>query len=282
MPYAYETENTNFRKLLTQLNVLFGVDRIDAFKGSYTIPATVHISTVDRHRAEFSAKEVPAQAPSTHFAFELLTSDYRKVRWTLAGPVGKDENSYAAEGKMAVSDSEKTIYRLKGDQLEIVDTTTGLSHVVPLPADFPEFSWAMDISYDMKRKIVCVVTLGGEGFLYRFDAKQRRWMDYRSLNNVDIASLFYDAQADRYVAWTTDGSLVFISGEGAAMFTRNVMAGLQGFGRLYDSGNSRPPRLQVVAKKDDIALVYIGGNTVSRIWHYNVKTQNAVLTHTRN
>jgi hypothetical protein len=276
LPYAYETDNVKFKELLVRLNAFFGIDRIDVFRGSYSIPSAVSISAVDPPRVELSLKGPLPKVPITNFTFDLLTTDYSKVRWTLAGPV---EKAYDGKGKIVVSEFEKLIYKLNGDQLEIVDSTTGQSIVAVLPPNFPRFSWAMDIAYDLKRKIICVVSLGGEGFLYRFDTRQRQWIDYRSLNNVDIFSLSYDEMADRYVAWTDRGRLIFISGDGAAMFTKNVISRLEGFGRLYDRGNSRVPRVQLVPKGDDIALVYISGNTVSNIWHYNVKAENAVLTY---
>lgn len=282
LPYAYETENANFKELLARLNALFGIDRVDVFRGSYSIPSTVNISALDPPRVELTIEGSVPKASSKGFAFDLLATDYSKVRWTLAGPVGKAGKANVGEGKVAVSESGKIIYRLNRDQLEVVDSATGQSAVATLPLNFPRFSWAMDIAYDTKRKIVCVVTLGGEGFLYRFDARKQQWIDYRSLNNVDILSLSYDQKADRYVAWTDQGSLVFISSEGAAIFTRTAISRLEGFGRLYDRGNARVPRVLLAAKGDDIALVYIGGNVVSRIWHYNVKTEDAVLTYAQN
>jgi hypothetical protein len=282
LPYAYETENAKFKELLVRLNALFGIDRVDVFRGSYSIPSTVNISAVDPPRVELTIKGSLPKASSTNFAFDLLATDYSKVRWSLAGPAGNDGKAYVGEGKVAVSESGRTIYRLNRDQLEVVDSVTGQSTVATLPPSFPRFSWAMDIAYDTKRKFVCVVSLGGEGFLYRFDARQQKWIDYRSLNNVDILSLSYDQKADRYVAWTEQGRLVFISGEGAAIFAKEVVSRLDGFGRLYDRGNARMPRVQIAAKGDDIAMVYIGGHSVSRIWHYNVKTEDAVLTYAQN
>lgn len=279
LPYACETENANFVTLLTRLNALFGIDRVDVFRGSYSIPSTVDISAIDPRRVELTVNGPLPRAPGTDFAFDLLTTEFRKARWTLAGPVGKEERAYLGDGKVALSESGKTLYRLTRDQLEVVDLATGQATVAALPGNFPRFSWAMDIAYDTRRKIVSVVSLGGEGFLYRFDTGQRRWLDFRSLNNIDILSLAYDQKTDRYVAWTDQGSLVFISGEGAAMFAARVLPRLEGFGRLYDRGNARAPRLLLAPNADDIALVYVRGNAVSRIWQYNVKTGNAVLTY---
>jgi hypothetical protein len=282
LPYATETENVNFKELLVRLNSLFGTSRIDTFRGSYSIPAEINIAAVDPPSAELSLSGPLPKATTINFAFDLLATDYSKVRWTLTGPVEKSGKAYWGEGKIAVSESGRTIYKLNRDQLEAVDSAAGHSLIAFLPHDFPTFSWAMDIAYDSGRKIVCVVTLGGEGFLYRYDVTRNRWIDYRSLNNIDIYSLSYDAKANRYVAWTDQGSLIFISADGSAMFSKDVKSRLEGFGRLYDRGNARVPRMQLVPQGDDIALVYINGGSVRAIWHYNVKAGDAVLTYVQN
>lgn len=147
-----------------------------------------------------------------------------------------------------------------------------------MPAGFPAFSWAADLAYDTKRDIVSVVSDGGEGFIYRYDAKAKKWLDFLSLKNVDIASLAYDAAMDRYVAWTSAGRLQFFTPEGYALNSRELVSRLAGFGRLYDRGNGRPPRITIVPNGNDIALVYISDNSVQNIWYYDVKNDSAVLT----
>jgi hypothetical protein len=57
---------------------------------------------------------------------------------------------------------------------------------------------------------------------------------------------------------------------------------MQGFDRLYDSGNVRVPRVTLAAKGNDIALVCMNGGAVRRIWHYSVAADDAVLTFVRN
>jgi hypothetical protein len=210
----------------------------------------------------------------------ISSSDHLPTLSTLQ-PERELAKVYVGRGKATLSESGKVIYRLTNDRFEILDPATGQFTVTVLPPNFPRFSWAMDMAYDTKRQVVSVVTLGGEGFLYRFDTRQQRWIDYRSLNNVDIFSLSYDSEEDRYVARTDRGHLVFVSGEGAVLFTRNAVSRMQGFGRLYDRGNDRMPRVVLAAKGNDVALVYIKGNAVSRVWHYSIVTDDAVLTYAR-
>lgn len=280
LPHAYETENEKFTALIARLKTMFGIERLHGFRGSYSIPSVVSITAIDAPRAELTASGPTPRTPATNYAFNLMATDFTSVRWTLTGPPeDKVDKAYFSEGRIAFPESGQAVYRLSGDRLEITDRLGREPYTAALPANFPRFSWAKDLAYDTKRDIVSVVTLGGEGFLYRFDAKKRKWIDFRSLKNVDIISLAYDGKMDRYLAWTSNGDLLFVSGEGHAQFSKSVLSRLEGFGRLYDRGNGSPPRLTMVPNGDDVALVYMRGQAVKRIWHYDVKTGSAVLTY---
>ncbi|MFB3884846.1 MAG: ankyrin repeat domain-containing protein [Thermodesulfobacteriota bacterium] len=279
LPYAYQTENVNFKQLLTTLKSLFGIEKLDAFRSSYAIPNHVRISSLDPFSPELTANGPPPQKPDKSFTFDLLTTSFKKAIWSLTGPLKDQDESNISEGRIAISTSGPEIYRLQRDELEICDQPEGNHAVATLPPNFPRFSWAMDVAYDSKRDIVTVVTLGGEGFLYRFDAKREEWIDFRSLNQIDIYSLSYDPSNDRYVAWTDRGSLIFISGDGNALFTRNVLPKLAGFGRLYDRNNGPVPRMTIVPHGNDIALLYIRNQSVKNIWYYNIENDTAVFTY---
>jgi uncharacterized protein len=279
LPYVYQTENVNFKELLTTLNSLFGIEKLDAFRGSYSVPSLVRISSLDPFRPELTANGPPPQKPDKDFTFDLLTTSLKKATWSLTGPLQNQDESYIVEERIAISTSGQVIYRLRGDELEICDQSEGSRAVATLPSNFPRFSWAMDVAYDSTRDIVTVVTLGGEGFLYRFDAIKKEWIDFRSLNHIDIYSLSYDRSNDRYVAWTDHGNLIFISGDGNALFTRNVLPKLAGFGRLYDRNNGPAPRIVIVPHGNDIALLYIRDKSVKNIWYYNIENDTAVFTY---
>ena len=279
LPYVYETGNASFVSLLAKLNSWFGIDRVDAFRGGYSIPSAVTISSLDSPDDGLTLNGPSPQEPNRNFTFDLFTTDLKKAAWSLTGPVQDWENSYLEEGKIAMSMSGEEIYRLNGDELEILNQLEGSNETMTLPPNFPQFSWAMDLAYDTRRNIISVVTLGGEGYLYRFDAMRKQWIDLRSLSNIDIFSLSYDQLKDRYVAWISGGRLLFFSGDGNALFVRNVLPRLTGFGRLYDRGNERPPRLTIVPNEDDIALIYISENCVKNIWLYDVEDDTAMLTY---
>jgi len=300
LPYACQTDNANFADLLDKLNAMFGIRKIDVFRGSYSIPSLVKISSLDAPSPDLTREGYTPQKQERNFTFEIIGRDFKKEVWSLTGPVKADkaaDKNFKTPAKLnqrenydpmnmmtekiAVTKRIDEIYRLHNGNLEIINRVKDKSEIANLPPNFPTFSWAMDVAYDSRRDIVTVVTLGGEGVLYRFDAKRKKWIDFRSLNNIDLCSLSYDESKDRYVAWNTmgDGDLYFISAEGEALFKRNIISKLAGFGRLYDRGNGPPPCLKIAPHGDDIALIHMRGNTVTNIWCYDVKSDMAILTY---
>lgn len=279
LPDAYETENSNFKALLTGLNQLFGITKIDAFRGNYSIPSLITISELERPRVELTLSGPMPQKPNVNFSFNLISTDFKNSKWSLSGSYGQKEKSYVDDGKVALSKAEDILYKLATNGIEIINIPENARRVVSIPSNFPNFSWAMDIALDTKRGIVTVVSLGGEGFLYRFDIKNNRWIDYRSLNNIDISSLAYDSSSDRYVGWADNGKLIFISGNGDALFSKEVIGRMPGFGRVYDRGNRQAPRITIAPNGNDIALIYISGNVVSHIWYYSLLSESALLTY---
>jgi hypothetical protein len=183
------------------------------------------------------------------------------------------------EGKVAVSRFNRDIYLLANDELRVMNRQSGQTVAVPLPTSFPRFSWAMDLACDVHLNIVTVVTLGGEGYLYRYDAKNHRWLDYRSLNNIDITSLAYDPQGRRYAAWTSDGDLLFISNQGQALSSKQLGKQLSGFGATYDGHNRASPRLILAPRGPQIAILQVAAEGVMNIWTYDDIARQVMLTY---
>ena len=185
---------------------------------------------------------------------------------------------------VAISPDGTEIYRLTDNGIKVTNQDTGEQRYYELPRTFPQLSWGTDIAYDSRRDIVSLVSLGGEGYFYRFDVQQRHWLDARSLDNIDLQSLTYDPTSDRYVAWADDygwnrGSLLFISGTGELLFQENVSDRMIGFERLYDRGNEMPPVVEILARGNNISLMVHNKNSVQYIWHYDLDSKNVQLTY---
>lgn len=279
LPYAYELENENFAQLIGQLKTRLGVEKVDAFRGKYSLPSVVEISELDPLSPALTLAGPAVEPATSNIRFTLYTRDYSPVEWTLQGQKEGRNRGYIAEGKFAVSPSGSKLFLLKSDALVVVDRTTGDQVEASLPSNFPRFSWAMDVAYDTRRGIVSVISLGGEGFFYRLNAETLKWIDFRSVNNIDVFSLAYDSKLDRYVTFTDQGELLFISGEGNALSKVRVTDKLPGFNRPYDRGNSRAPRIGIAPDGKTIALVAFSGDSVKSIWQYDAESQTARLTY---
>ncbi|MGD1921972.1 MAG: hypothetical protein ACFCAD_25625, partial [Pleurocapsa sp.] len=139
-------------------------------------------------------------------------------------------------------------------------------------------------AYECKRDLVSLASLGGEGYLYRFDVKKRRWLDVRPLHNVDVKSLAYDQTLDRYVAWAEDfgrnkGNLLFIAGTGELLYQENISDRMRGFYQLYNRNNQMPPVVEVIARGNKIALITHSKNSVQSIWYYDIYSNTIKSTY---
>lgn len=278
IPYATEIDNANFRTALRVIGDAIGADHIDAFRGSYRIAREQMISERDPPREELTTAGPAPRAPPISLQFELLDERLEPVRWTLLGPPDRQWRSYL--GRAVAMTRAGVVYGLTRERLEVRPSPNHATATpIELSGNFPAFSWPTGIAYDSDREIVAVVTLGGEGFLYRYDVKARKWLDYRSLHDVDITGFAYDPVAKRYVAWTTAGDLIFISPQGERQFSRKAFARLTAFGETYDRGNERVPPLMIVPRGNDIALIHFAGGQVHRVWLYRVSEDTATMTY---
>lgn len=292
LSYAYELENKNFVEALKQLKQWFGIDRVSAFRGQYSLPGEITISQLDSPDPAFTLAGYPVQEPSNNFEFTLYNDEFLPVEWTLKGAKEKSDRS-VTQTDIAISPDGTEIYELTDDGIKVTDRKTGKQKDFKLPRKFPELSWGTDIAYDSKRDLVSLVSFGGVGYFYRFDVKKRRWLDVRSTNNIDIQSLTYDRTSDRYIAWAknyvgNEGDLLFISGTGELLFQESIRDRLKGFYRLYDRDNDPGIVPEIVAKGDNIALIarnndFISktpsNNSIQAIWHYDLNTNVIQLTY---
>ena len=283
LPYSYEIENENFVGVLKQLNQWFAIDRVDAFRGQYSLPNEISISQLDPIDPALTLAGYPVQEPTNNFEFTLYDDNYAPVKWTLKGAEEKSDRLVRQTG-IAVSPDGKE-YELTDTGIKVTNCNSKQKEF-KIPSKFPKLSWGTDIAYDSKRDIVSLVSLGGEGYFYRFDAKQRRWLDVRSLNNLDLKSLTYDRTSDRYIAWGEDylnmDDLLFISGTGKLLSTESISDRLTGFYRQYDRGNESSPVVEIAANGNNLALMTYEGNSIQSIWHYDMDLKDIRLTYKSN
>lgn len=287
LPYSYEIENKNFVEALKQLNCWFGIDKVDALGGDYSLPNEIEISQLDSITPAHTLAGYPVEKPLDNFQFNLYNSNYEPVKWTSKGAINKSNSTISQTG-IAISPDGREIYQLIDDGIKVTDRETGEQEDFKLPRKFPQLSWGTDIAYDSKRDLVSLISLGGEGYFYRFDVNKRRWLDVRSVNNIDLQSLTYDPASDRYIAWAEDygqghqGQLLFISGTGELLSQERVSDRLKGFYRQYDRNNGRSPVVEIIARGNNIVLLTRSGNSVRSIWHYDEDSKTVRLTYKSN
>lgn len=276
LPYAYEVNSANFVDLLGGLNKLFGVDRIDAFRGKSSLPHSVIIDQLDPPHSSLTLQGEQTQKPPRVFGFQLPTKDHGITRWTLDGPVSNAAHAELVFGKSVKASADQRIYRIVSHDFEVYDPATGEQKALELPDNFPRLTWPSDVAYDSKRHYVALASALG---LYRFDVNTRQWLDFRPWRHIDIDSIVYDESTDRYIAWTRSGSITVLAGDGTPLSSRPLVDRLPGYGRLYDTGNGPQPKLKIVARGDQIALILPRGKTVGHIWYYDVKLDVVQLTY---
>lgn len=278
LPYAAEVDNANFRTLLAQLNAMFALQRVDGVRGAYSLPSSTDLRQPDPPRPQLTLAGEKPQEPQKDFSFTLLGADLRPIAWSLRGPKQPDARRYLETGKVALAPDGQRVWLLQDDGLHVLRRGETTAREIPLPPDFPRFSWAMDLAHDGQRGVLTVVSLGGEGFLYRYDTRRERWLDVRSLKDIDIQSLAFDPLGDRYVAWTSYGDLLLVSPEGHGLMQRRVLQLLPGYGALYDRGNASAPRLTLAPHGDQLALVAILSGRPRRVWVYDWQRNTAQMT----
>lgn len=282
LPYASRLDSLGFRNLVQQLNQWFGIDKVDVAHVQYMLFSDVQIKPGVSTRQELQLAGVQPVKPHKVFGFDLLASDFSRVKWTNTGPAMANPPSlwHAPGYRLVVPPSGGVMYQLSKDGLMLVDRTTKRSWDVPLPKNFPAVSWATDLAYDPRNEVITMSTLGGEGFLYRFDCKRKQWIDFRSLNNVDITSLGFDEVERKYVAWTSDSELIFMSEAGLPLHKVTLYDKVPDLGSTHDPGNDRPPPFTIVPRGGEVALIHAGAS-VDRIWSYSVERGTAELTYRR-
>lgn len=280
LPSPDTIDHPDFQEILNKLSSWFGILKIDSFRVTYKIPERVVVSKLATPGPELTVSGPLPQKPKVDLKFDLVDTNYDKARWSLVGPDDEGMRWYSKGEDFILSPREDVRYTIKDDKLEIFHKSEGKREALALPSDFPEMSCPSGIAYDTQRDIIAIVSYGGEGFFYRFDAKKKYWIDFRSLKDIDMFSLAYDQTFDRYVAWTSSGELLFMDNNGKVLFVRAVVDRLPGLGRLIDKGfNQETPRIYV--QGNSIALVYVKENTVAGIWHYDVETDSAQFTYKR-
>lgn len=285
LPYAYQADNGNFKRIQKYILENFGKTQINSFTGSYTIPEKVSITKVDSNpKLDIDYPKVDKSKENT--LFTLLNVD-GKIQ-TLS-PKGPFNNLFYSPDATLTDTSGRYVFKKGDDELIINDTKLRESKAYHIPRTFPSFSWAEGMAYSTKDNFVYIGSFGGDGVLYKFNFKNRRWVNAVTLNGDDCGYMVYDPYNNDIITMEAMGGVIKeMKLDGKVIKHYIHPRNLPGYLDLYDEGNGPGPNLSIIPLKDYLVLVKfkssdIGSNSnpseIERVWLFNRKTNAAKLTY---
>ncbi|CTQ48443.1 hypothetical protein [Jannaschia donghaensis] len=239
LPLAYEIRGNRFQPFHEAAFTFVGVDRADSFHGAYTAPPGGFLIT----RAPGLATQAEIEEALLERAVDRadLNASFRSVLSGDGSPAG-------AKWRF---DGEGFIGR--------DDAGTALRYAAPLI--LPDISWPMGAAHDPDGGLLWGITLGGEGYLYRFDVASDEWTAW-SMENHDAGGLIFDREGGMLIA--TPGPRrrsAFLVMDQRGQVLRRVGIPLEDFPGLldtFDPGNGPSPRFTPLAVMGTEILVSAG------------------------
>ena len=99
----------------------------------------------------------------------------------------------------AVIDGKAPATSVQFDSDGFVLTENGVVTRYPITLDVPRVSHPVATAYDAEGKRIYGATLGGEGFIYRYDIDDQTWSVVTSMNQEDATGMVYDPVGDRLI-----------------------------------------------------------------------------------
>lgn len=287
LPYAYQAENIHFKAIKKYVKDNYGKSKIDSFNGNYTIPENVSVSKIDTNNPKLDLDYPKVQRVPVNIKF-VLTDTEGKNR--ILSPNGPFNYSFYPPGSTHLTDSTGRYSFTKGDDaLIITDIKRNINTPYKIPRTFPSFSWAEGMAYSPKTNMVYISSFGGEGYLYKFDVTKKQWVNYTSMNNVDVGYMIYDKYDDAFIASSEfDGNICELTLNGEIIKKYPAANSLPGYSETYDTGNGPSPKLSIVPLRDYLILLKFkqsgfensqSASAIERVWVLNRKTNEVMLTY---
>jgi hypothetical protein len=260
LPLAYKTRGNRFQPFHERASKAARVRNAASFRGAYKAPQegfiiddAPGIPTRAEVEAELTAQALPAVElpPKLRGAFEGKTQAPGS-KWTLRN-----------EGFVGVDGNGKRIL-----------------HKLPLEA--PEVSWPMGAAYDPVGQQLWGVTLGGEGYLYRYDIAMNKW-SARSMNNDDASGLIFDPKTGTLIATPGPhgraGYLIMDASGKLQSKLEIASTEYPGLISTYDPGNGPSPRMVPIMIDGDLLLLRLesrrgSSRNLGSQWVYLVDLQS--------
>ncbi len=285
LPYAYQADNTNFKTIQKYILENFGESKINSFTGNYTIPEKISITKIDSNpKLDIDYPKVDKSKENT--IFSLLNADGKIQNLSPKGPF---KNLFYSPDANLTDASGRYVFKKGDDELIINDTKLRESKAYHIPRTYPSFSWAEGMAYSTKDNMVYIGSFGGDGVLYKFNFKNRRWVSATTLNGDDCGYMVYDPYNNDIITMEAMGGVIKeMNLDGKVIKHYIHPRNLPGYLDLYDAGNGPGPNLSIIPLKDYLVLIKfkssgIGSSSspseIERVWLFNRKTNAAKLTY---
>lgn len=188
----------------------------------------------------------------------------------------------------AYAPTAKEYYKLGNEGITCMNAGGKVLEEIPVSLDVPRFSWPMGIAYNTKTNQVAVTSLGGEGFLYHYNPKTKKWTA-ASQNNQDYQNLNYDSVTGNYVASGSFGrvGINFLSPGGGQVDEFSIdprkFPGIMDFS---DTGNGHHPAFEIIPTEKYFVILLSTGepmartsSSAQRVYLYDRKTKDVMLTY---
>lgn len=233
----------------------------------------------------------PQLAP---MSFDLIDIDGQRQPWTNAGPKNGNEEAVVLLGggsgmagrhnAAVVREDGREAYYLSssGSTLNwLPQGVDGPKQKVEMAAEFPPLSWGSAMSWDTRKGVLTIVSIGSEGVFYRYDTHQHRWLSNKSLKGRDLTGLAYDSANGRYFAVSESAELLVLNESGELIELRPLANALE---KLPEAIGGRPVNLaglSVAVMGDLAAVIRVREGKVTHIWTYNLVSRQVQLTYER-
>lgn len=294
LPVTSSPDELDFMFLLSTLNRMLGITKIDSFYESSYIKPIITISEVSTN-PKYSLYYPQTQKSPIDIKFDLMSST-GLVAWTPYGPVNSSSLSvYSPPESYILSKDGKYEYKIGNNSLIIRSILENSIQEYPIPSNFPRFSWAKGIAHCPDPNIVAITSYGGEGYFYRFNLNTKNWIDAQPQSNKDYLSLTYDPYTKHFLAISEGGENgddiyeLSLTGKPIKQYN-NIYGKLIAYKRFFGNQEGLTSNLYIIPEQNHLVLLAFKGrlsntqpesivNEVGCIWVLDRQTGNAVLTY---
>ena len=266
---------------------------VDANGGvSYQSQPCAAIPAPTSQASEGETETVQRAAPGS-MNFDLVSIDGHRLAWTSEGPIDPQASAGHVLGgglrvglptlAVSLSDRDSEAYALQSNGSQLTWFPKGIdgpsSEQVAMPPNLPALSWGSGTAWNTQSGVLAIVSSGGDGYFYRYDTRNRRWLDAHALKYQDLTGVAHNAVTGGYVAISGKAELLFFNENAELVDVRPLAPMLQQLSEAREHGVGSLEGLMVVAQGDLVALVNVRDANVTHIWTYAMSSRQAQLSY---